>query len=502
MLKTMKNIIYSLGTLFLVLQFYSCSESFLDTVATDQYNEGNWWINESQVISTLNGCYAVLRDDQIGTTRHFREDNLTPNTYSFGGDSPTDVGQHDAGNDTRFKAKWAANYKGIGRANYFLDNVDKVQLNPELIKRLKGEALFLRAFYYSNLVKYFGGVPLILEAPDFSKQRSLPRNTRQEVLDQILTDLNTAGSYLPVSYSGADIGRATKGAALSLKARVLLYESRWSEAASAAKEVIDLNKYELFPDYRGLFMLENERNQEVIFSAQFKAPEFYNSFDVILVQQQNVVPTLDLVNSYLMIDGLTIDESPLYDPDNPYENRDPRLKKTIVLPGHMFRGIIRPEGFYYGTGFGLKKYTSYKDDVVRPDVVQSEIDYVFIRYADVLLMYAEARNEDSGPDASVYDAINQVRIRAGMPELPENLSKSEMRDLIRLERRIELVAESQYYHDIRRWKTAEVVMNATALNYKGEVVQTRKFNPQRDYLWPIHEETIIDNPALEQNPGY
>lgn len=498
----MRKIIYNGITLLLIFQLFSCNESFLDTVATDMYNEGNWWKNESQVISTLNGCYAVLRHDQIGSTRYFREDNLTPNTYSMGGDSPTDVGQHDAGNDTRFREKWGGLYQGIGRVNYFLDNVDKVQLNPNLNKRIKGEAYFLRAFFYSNLVKYYGGVPLILESPNFAKQRHLPRNSKQEVIDQILTDLNNAIQALPVSYAGADIGRATKGAALALKARVLLYESRWAEAATAAKDVMDLQYYELFPDYRGLFAQENENNKEVIFSVQYKAPEFYNSFDVILVQQQNVVPTLDLVNSYLMIDGLPITESPLYDPENPYENRDPRLKKTVVLPGHMFRGIIRPEGFYYGTGFGLKKYTSYKDSVVQVDVVQSQIDYMFIRYADVLLMYAEAQNEASGPDDSIYDAVNQIRRRAGLPEIPDGLTKSQLRDIIRLERRIEFVGESLYYHDIRRWKTAEVVMNATALNYKGEAVQVRKFNAQRDYLWPIHEETIIDNPALEQNPNY
>lgn len=487
----------------LIFIFSSCKESFLDTVATDQYNEGNWWLTESQIISTINGCYNTLRHDQIGTTRHLREDNLTPNTYSMGGDSPTDVGQHDAGNDTRFKEKWAACYSGIGRTNYFLDNIDKAEIDPNLISRLKAEAYFLRAFYYSNLVIYYGGVPLILEAPNFAEQSSLPRNSKQEVITQILKDLESAASVLPLSYSGDDIGRATKGAALALKARVLLYESRWAEAANAAKEVIDLNKYKLFPDYRGLFMRENNNNEEVIFDAQFKVPDVIHSFNVILVQQQNVVPTLDLVNSYLMKDGLPIDQSPLYDPEHPYENRDPRLKQTVVLPGYMFRGIIRPEGHYYGTGFGFKKYTSYYDDVIEPiDITQTDVNYIFIRYADILLMYAEAKNEDSGPDESIYDALNQVRSRAGMPDVPAELGKDQLREVIRHERRIELVLESLYYHDIRRWKTAEIVMNASALNYKGEVVQVRKFNPARDYLWPIHETLLLDNPALEQNPGY
>lgn len=498
----MKKIINVGLAVILTCSFYSCENDFLDTTATDSYNDETWWKTESQVISTINGCYAVLRNDQIGGTTHLREDNLTPNSWDMGGDEPVSVGAHNASNDDRFQNKWDANFMGIGRTNYLLENIDKVNMSSTLNQRIKGEAYFLRALFYSNLVKYFGGVPLILDAPDFAEHRNLPRNSREEVLSQVLADLDDAIAVLPLSYSGADRGRATKGAALALKARVLLFESRWSEVAQLTKELIDMKQFSLFPNYRDLFMQANEFNNEVIFDIQFKAPEFYNSYDVILVQQQNVVPTLDLVNSYLMKDGLPIQESPLYDPANPYENRDPRLKQTVVLPGQMFRGIIRPEGHYYGTGFGLKKYTSYKDDVVQPDVVQSHTNFILIRYADVLLMYAEAQNEAAGPDLSVYDAVNLVRDRAGMPDIPEGLSKEQLREVIRHERRIEFVNESLYYHDIRRWRTAEVVLNAQVLNKNGEVVRTRSFNPQRDYLWPIHEITIQENPALEQNPGY
>ncbi len=117
-------------------------------------------------------------------------------------------------------------------------------------------------------------------------------------------------------------------------------------------------------------------------------------------------------------------------------------------------------------------------------------------------MYAEAQNEVAGSDVTVYDALNQIRLRAGMPAVPAGLSKEQMREVIRLERRIELAGEARYYNDIRRWRTAEVELNRTDLNSKGQVVQKRSFNPQRDYLWPIHAITIQDNPALQQNPGY
>lgn len=496
----MKNYINTILVMLIAATGFSCSDQFLDTISTDQYNEANWWQTEAQAISSINGIYAVLRNSQFSAVQHLREENLTPNSYSMGGDSPLDVGAHNPGNVARVKDKWDACYTGIGRANDFLDNVDKVPMAENLKTRLKGEAYFLRAFFYSNLVSYFGGVPLILEAPDFSTHRDLPRNSRSEVISQVLDDLDNASSILPLAYDAP--GRATKGAALALKSRVLLYEGQWSDAAQAANEVMELQQYDLFPDYRGLFYLENENNEEVIFDVQYKTPEYTHGLDVIIELQINVAPTKDMVDSYLMSDGMPIDESPLFDPQSPYENRDPRLHQTVVIPGYMYRGGVVSDSKYFSTGYGYKKYTTYKDDLAQPSLLQSEINIILLRYGDVLLMYAEAQNEASGPDESVYEAMNNLRSRVNMPDIPLGLSKDQMREVIRLERRIELALEGLYLHDIRRWRTAEDVMNGTVLNSNGEEVQVRSFNPARDYLWPIHEITIQENPALEQNPGY
>lgn len=498
----MKKVFYIGIAGLLVCFFYACSESFLDTISTDTYNEANWWQTESQAISSINGCYQVLRNSDIGGTGNFSIENVSPNSYNMSGEIALATGNHTPANDIGFKNTWDDNYRGIGRVNSLLANIDRANMDQSLNERIKAEAHFLRGFFYYNLVNYYGGVPLILDAPNFDDHGALPRNTRQEVVALVLSDLDNAASVLPLSYSGSDKGRVTKGAALALKTRILLYESRWSEAAQAAKAVMDLNLYSLFPDYRGLFMLENEGNSEVIFDVQYKVPEYTIGLDNILEVQMNVAPTKDLVDSYLMSDGLSIQVSPLFDPLNPYENRDPRLQKTVVFPGYMFLGRIVPESKYFSTGYGFKKYTTYKDDVAQPLVLNSEINFIVLRYADILLMYAEAQNEAAGSDASVYDAINQVRSRAGMPDVPAGLNKEEMRDVIRLERRIEMVAEALYYNDIRRWRTAEIVMNADVLNSKGETVQVRTFNAQRDYLWPIHELLIQDNPSLEQNPNY
>jgi starch-binding outer membrane protein, SusD/RagB family len=496
----MKKIIYKGIVILLTVHFYSCNESFLDTIATDQYNEANWWQTENQAISSLNGLYQVTRHSDIGGANKLREESFSPNAYHQT-TSTIAEGIITPGNDARFMSCWNANYRGIGRTNNFLDNIDRVTMTESLKQRFKGEAYFLRALFYSNLVNYYGGVPLILESPNFAKQANLPRNKREEVVSQVLADLDNAASALPLSYSGPDIGRATKGAALALKAKVLLYENRWTEAASVAKEVIDLGVYSLFPNYRRLFMLENQNNSEVIFDVQYKDPEYYTPFDVNLEEQGTNNPTLDLVNSYLMIDGLSIHESPLYRPEQPYENRDPRLHQTIVIPGYMYKGRIVPKSHYYGTGFGQKKYTTYEDDVAMSQITRTVINFILLRYADVLLMYAEARNEAAGPDESVRVALNQIRDRAGMPDVPTGLSKEQMREVIRHERRIELACEAQYYNDIRRWRIAEVVNVGPVLNIDGMPVQTRTF-PQRNYLWPIHNILIQDNPALEQNPDY
>lgn len=207
---------------------------------------------------------------------------------------------------------------------------------------------------------------------------------------------------------------------------------------------------------------------------------------------------------YLCIDGKDINESPLYDPENPYENRDPRLLKSIVCIGYPYLGKTVTEQDVVSTGFGLKKYTSYEDEVSIPLVERSAFNFILIRYAEVLLTYAEARNEAFGPDDSVYDAINQLRKRPDiqMPEVPKGLTQDQMREVIRRERRIELAFEGLYYSDILRWKTAEKENNGMMHNFSGTDIVKRSFDPERDYLWPIPYNQILLNNQLEQNPNW
>ena len=326
---------------------------------------------------------------------------------------------------------------------------------------------------------------------------------KAKFVNQILADLDEAASLLPETQ--AETGRATKGAAKALKARVLLYNERWAEAADAAQEVINMN-YSLFQDYRELFKEQNENNSEVIFDVQYKSPEQGNFFTLYLGSFTNggwssVVPLQNLLDAYEMTDGLSIQESPLYDENNPYENRDPRLKHTIFVEGVTLNGIANHSGEYGGNSF--KKLTPYDEEGVVPVIgypTRTGLNAIIFRLGGIMLAYAEAKNEASGPDQSVYDAVNAIRTRptVDMPPLPAGLSKEEMRQAIRHERRIELVLEGTRYSDIKRWKTAENILDGLT-----DAGGTRTFDASKHYLWPIpRKEFDIEGTQLEQNPGW
>lgn len=502
----MKKIYLFLIIPFSTLFFTSC-DNLLDIDPTSSYSTNTFWNGgEEQYDAALTGCYNSLYSAYLywnGET-----DQMTPNEVSY-----------NSANDTReialgtalstaymFSNCWSTSYKGIGRANTLLAYIDESALDDATKNQVIGEALFLRALYYSYLVNYFGGVPLILDAPS-SDQEYLPRTSKDSVITQVIADLDKAASLLPLSYSSSsDIGRATKGAALALKARTLLYDERWAEAATAAKAVIDLGVYDLFPDYRGFYLPDNENNEEVIFDVQYQVPDFKHRRDYECYNLNRWAPLKSLVDAYLMIDGKSISESELYDPEHPYENRDPRLLQTIACVGYKWNGSICTKELLYESGFGMKKLTVFTDDDVQTiSDNNSDLNYIVLRYGEVLLTYAEALNESlSAPNSEVYWAINKIRGRktVEMPEVEEGLSKDQMRDVIHLERRIELAGEGLYYNDIRRWGTIEELNNGPVYNYLGNLIETRSFNPERDYLYAIPSTEIDENPNLTQNPGW
>lgn len=506
----MKRSIQYISIILLVtVSGFTACDSLLDVNPTYQYSADTFWQTEAHASAGLSGIYRVLFNYYSGTGNHFMEyDMVTSNAYAYNEVNGTDAisrGVH-LSSSALITNLWEITYRGIGRANTFLDNMESVHMDEELKRRMEGEAKFLRAFYYQSLADKFGGVPLILETPNAAEHAYLPRNTKAEVVGQILQDLTEAVAVLPVSYSGADLGRATKGAALALKARVLLYNERWMEAAAAAKEVMDLNIYDLFDNYRTFYSIDNKYNSEVIFNIESRDPEQLTNFDHNIYVLNRPAPLKELVDCYLMDDGTPITESDRYDASDPYANRDPRLLMTIRCMGYHYNGAVTTAEDVPTTGFGMKKYITYTDDERISTIAanKSEFNPIVIRFAEVLLTYAEARNEAVGPDASVYQAINRIRKRpsVNMPEIPAGLSQDEMRQVIRLERRIELALEGLYYSDILRWRTAEIENNGPVHNADGVVIAVRSFNKDRDYLWPIPFNQIVLNPNLEQNPHW
>lgn len=475
---------------------------FLTTSPADNYTQANFWKNADEVEAGLTGVYAVLRGYHASLI--FNSDNLTPNAVRF--DDPGGwraIARGDAlTTNVLFSNAWAADYNGIGRANTVLANTDRAGMAAEQADRIKGESKFLRAFFYADLLDKFGSVPLIVDQPN-PVQGSQERASEADVLNLILEDLTDAAAVLPVDN---DPGRATKGAAWALKARVLLYHGKWQEAAETAQKVIDLGKYSLYPDYGGLFKVQHEHNEEVIWDIEFKLPRFGHDFVDQATIHTHPAPLKELIDAYLMRDGKPADASPLYDPSDPYKNRDPRLYQTVRLIGSMFNGSVTKPSDVPETFIGAKKWTPYADSTHMQEIPagQSEVNPIVIRYAGVLLTYAEAENEAAGPVQAVYDAIDRVRQRPGvnMPKLEPGLSQEQMRETIRQERRIELAMEGYYYTDIRRWGIAEKVMNGPVHNFYNDVYENRRYEVPRDNLWAIPTNEMDLNPNLAQNSGW
>lgn len=464
---------------------------------------------------------------------------------------------------------WSHWYSRIRNAAIYLKNVNKTPLSTELRKRTAAEARFMRAWYYQQLLRFYGGTPLLGDSVySPSDLISLPRNTYAECVDYIVGELDAVAEVLPPAYTGADYGRATKGAAMALKARVLLYaasplqnggyngsdgfvatdeqkalvgypsfdENRWKKAADAYKAVMDLNLYDLYkdpsnttPGYGFYKMFTLRMSNEAIFQIM----EGNNTslegiwFPKSRSGQSASYPSQQLVDAFPMKTGLPIsDPASGYNPNDPYVNRDPRFYYSILYNGAMFRGnttVAQSAVWTYqgaptdGMGQASATRTGYycRKMISNEATGNSQRCIPEIRYAEVLLSYAEALNEFSGPTQAVYDAVEKVRERAGLSPfaLPAGLTKEAMRSRIHAERRVELAYENHRYFDTRRWKIAhdpEVVILRglrwikEGNNYKREdiVADARAFNHPAMYYFPIPQAEMGRQPLFVQNPGY
>jgi len=501
----------------------SCTKDFLNKNPTDKISESTFWKTQTDADLALSGCYEFLCRGYNSTSSSNARggwggasmfwDGLSDDAFvsstsnnfniiSRSGISSTTGGMQSEG--------YEISYQAIAACNKLIANIDRItSMSQQDRDRYKAEARFIRAHYYFLLTNLYGDVPLTLEplGMDDASIR-LGRTPKTNVIEAILADLDYASEKLPnTGYKG----HAVRGAALGYKTKVLLTAKKWAEAAATAKIVMDENKFSIYQGgYRDLFRKPGQNNNpEIMFSARFLPPNMYSPADMMYSYLKTIQPLGYLVDSYYAIDGKDIKESTVYDAKNPYENRDPRLKSTIMYRG-VWRGTTTSSAFdpvaegVLG-GFLPRKYineskwpTSY--------ATQSDQDWVFLRYADILLMYAEAKNESAGPDQTAVDALNKVRSRADvkMPllEFSGSLTKNEFRDIIRHERRIELALEGQRYFDLKRWGMIKEVMDKT----KDPDGASRLFMA-RDTLWPVPQSEVdmaksLGNDNFKQTPGF
>ena len=477
---------------------------------------------------------------------------------------------------------WANQYKSIARANTILANMDKAAsmgISEVKLKQYEAEALFQRASCYARLVTYFGDVVYVTEVVDIEEAFKLGRTPKSEIIPKIYADYDKAIEGLPEKYTGVSSQRATKGAALALKARFALYMGDWDIVADATKKCMDLNIYKLYPDYAGLFLTSTKNAEESIFllprSIEYKVT--LGNWTVMNEVSRNTggwgafAPSWDLLAAYDCTDGLPVDESPLFDPHDPFKNRDPRCTATIVEFGTPHLGFeYNPhpdavEVMNYNTGKMQKnndarvnaQFASFNGLLWKKGIDETWLengkdvapDKIIIRYADVLLMYAEAKIELNQIDQSVLDAINRVRARAygvdytNISAYPAvtTTSQQKLRTILRTERRVEFAKEGLRYMDLVRWKIAGKALTRPnyGMLYPVNLLQEKVVNkglwfwpgiPQvdedgipdfsamekagliapmsqrmwndRQYLWPIPTKEVLINENLKQNPGY
>lgn len=536
----MKKIKIFINLFLLALLFGSCEDDLLDKEPLDKLTPQAYFTSEENAVIAVNGIYNSARAMNAGREYYIDYDCMTDNMYNYSRYQNTqEFGQGSHGASSYYaEAKWRKNYLGIGRANLVLAYLDKCYektVSTSAIKeRLRGEAYFFRAFFYADLIDFYGDVPLYLDP--VSIESSGPRVAKEIVLNQIINDLDSAIVRLPVEYDAANVGRATKGAALAVKGKALLFNKRYTEAAVALKEVMNLKKgagtarYAIYPLYRELFLPQYENNSEVIFDIQYVKGKYSEGLThdmfVYVVQWNSYCPLVQLAEAYYTKSGLSINNDPSFDPTKPFLNRDPRLEFNIMVPRSLTGRLASngsPATFIPSTGnpSGLKirKFNDYTET----EKNNSEHNIILMRYADVLLMYAEAAvMSGSYDDAEVRACIDAVRQRPSvmMPKVEavegKNLSPDQYMEIIMHERRVEFAFEGTRISDIRRWRIGEQVMtdaigydvNEAKKNppvYVKSRIDVRSFNPNRDYLWPIPQKEIDSNEFINpenQNPGY
>jgi hypothetical protein len=541
---SMKKLIYIIVG-FTICLFSNCKKDFLDRKPIDFLAPDNFK-TENDIKEAVNGIYTAYISDK---NEPIYTDFIVDNGYF---PDYRDMWNRTYNNETSYIVnKWAKNYRVILRANTVLQYIDGIKLSAAAYNQYKGEALFLRSLAYFDLSFFFGAVPLRLK-PEGLEEAEKPLTSKSEIVDFVLADLETASGLLPTSYGAAEKGRATKGAALAIKARVLLFNKRYDEAIIYCQKVKALNYYRIMPDYKTLFLPEGEAaNLETIFDMGYLTnaiqqnlsnpwyDRFYSfggyqvSYDLYQQFYSTNGLSINNLNNKVYNTAVRIDD--LISPsayiinggyDNRFQNRDPRMYFSMVVPYSVdkYDKTTKAPGVYYPadikatntTSFRVRKYIDYTNYSVSNI---SGVNPIVIRYADVLLMEAEAMVEKGGYNETyVFGLINQVRQRTSvnMPKVETaegtGLAVSTLKDIIRHERRVEFAFEGLRIFDVMRWEIGADVykdlqgfdpakltkFRSTGIVYNQYTAITRTpFDATKGYLWPIPKTEIDANKALK-----
>lgn len=546
----------------------SCAD--LDLNPLSEGSSESWYSTAEEMEMSVNDLFREVFWPQFSdewTDDYTRREALTPITNA------TINGQWGVVNNV-----WTNNYKVIARSNTILLNLDKVKgkVPESQLNQIAGNAHFVRASKYAELVFLFGDVVYTKEILDLDNAFTLSRTEKSKIKTGIYEDFDLAAQLLPASYGNSQNKKATKSAAYAMKARFALQMGDFSIARDAAKACMDLGTNSLHPSFETLFLTKTRNPSEVIFSIP-RSRLLNVTYDVRDFLPRNAggwggaqAPSWDLFHGFLCTDGLPIDESPLYNPQKPFLNRDPRCSATIVefQSTHLkftyqpHPDTLRVTNFNTGNKQSnndtrsVAPFASFNGLLRKKGVdedwlinYRAENDLIIMRYADVLLMYAEAKIELGEIDPSVHEAINRVRARAykvshsqtGAYPAVVTTNVNKLKTIIKMERRMEFAFEGVRYSDIIRWKIAEKVLNRdifgmldpaelrTKIVNKGlwffpftpeidedgiadltpmftqglvKRLAIRKFEAPKQYLWPLPTKEIQINPNLTQNPGY
>lgn len=510
-----KTLLYSISAITLL--FYAGCKKDLNIKNPNQPTTDVFWKTASDAQQGVNAIYSTLHRAPLSRWIFFlsmiRSDegtSLSPNANLVNNFDKFIVTNYNNGETV---GVWNDSYVGINRANQVLDNVPGIPMDAALRSRLVAEAKFLRAYYYFTLAVYWGNVPLMLKTPT---PQDLPETTpREQIWAQVAKDLTEAIPDLPLAYTGNDLGRVTKGAANALLAKAYMQQRKFNEALAPLLAVIQSNTYDLTASYADNFSAATENNRESVFEIQFASNALNNHDDDTDINQPDnlnygsSIPPFFAPKPIGFTDGqarrwlvneFSKEKTESGGRDNRvatsflYDSTDVRGPVSTLIYGQTFRQRYGAAGT---SDVWFRKFLNDNNGTATSENFRSPNNYRVIRFADVLLLYAEALNETGGT-TQAYPYIDRVRQRAGMPTLTSakpGLSQAAMRDQIKHERIVELSGEGHRWEDLARW-------NDLSPQLAGRDPGFANFQTGKHELLPIPQQDIDINTKLKQNPGW